>query len=161
MPKVPNDLTKHNCIGIRQGEEAYGVWRLTSGRGKSATTEAVKTRGNLNDQRAVQTRMKVKARDKKVYDVGTAPPGGTHEVHLDGALVGSFVLEPKETVVTVKSKAVTEVLLVDIADRLVPQGGKPTQSWGQNGFGSFHIFPKRCSNAAIVLRPFSSRWKRS
>jgi LysR family transcriptional regulator, transcriptional activator for dmlA len=47
VPKVPNDLTKHNCIGIRQGEEAYGVWRLTSGRGKSATTEAVKTRGNL------------------------------------------------------------------------------------------------------------------
>ena len=47
MPKVPNDLTGHNCIGIRQGEEAYGVWRLTSGRGKTATTEAIKTRGNL------------------------------------------------------------------------------------------------------------------
>jgi LysR family transcriptional regulator, transcriptional activator for dmlA len=47
MPKVPNDLTRHNCIGIRQGEEAYGVWRLSSGRGKSAHTEAVKTRGNL------------------------------------------------------------------------------------------------------------------
>lgn len=47
MPKVPNDLTKHNCIGIRQGEEAYGVWRLASGRGKNATTEAVKIRGNL------------------------------------------------------------------------------------------------------------------
>ena len=47
VPKVPNDLTKHNCIGIRQGEEAYGVWRLASGRGKSATTEAVKTRGSL------------------------------------------------------------------------------------------------------------------
>jgi len=46
-PKVPNDLTKHNCIGIRQGEEAYGVWRLTSGSGRHATTEAVKTRGNL------------------------------------------------------------------------------------------------------------------
>jgi len=46
-PKVPNDLTKHNCIGIRQGEEAYGVWRLSSGRGKGAITEAVKTRGNL------------------------------------------------------------------------------------------------------------------
>lgn len=46
-PKVPNDLTRHHCIGIRQGEEAYGVWRLTSGRGKSATTEAVKTRGTL------------------------------------------------------------------------------------------------------------------
>ncbi|HWH84056.1 MAG TPA: LysR family transcriptional regulator [Burkholderiaceae bacterium] len=46
-PKVPNDLTKHNCIGIRQGEEAYGVWRLATGRGKGATTDAVKTRGNL------------------------------------------------------------------------------------------------------------------
>ena len=46
-PKVPNDLTKHNCIGIRQGEEAYGVWRLASGRGRSASTEAIKTRGSL------------------------------------------------------------------------------------------------------------------
>lgn len=47
MPKVPHDLTRHNCIGIRQGEEAYGVWRLSNGRGKTVTTEAVKTRGNL------------------------------------------------------------------------------------------------------------------
>jgi LysR family transcriptional activator of dmlA len=47
VPKVPHDLTKHNCIGIRQGEEAYGVWRLSSGRGKTVTSEAVKTRGNL------------------------------------------------------------------------------------------------------------------
>ncbi|MFZ3120591.1 MAG: LysR substrate-binding domain-containing protein [Variovorax sp.] len=47
IPKVPNDLTRHNCIGIRQGEEAYGVWRLTIGRGRSARTEAVKTRGSL------------------------------------------------------------------------------------------------------------------
>lgn len=46
-PKVPHDLVRHNCIGIRQGEEAYGVWRLTSGRGRHATTESVKTRGNL------------------------------------------------------------------------------------------------------------------
>jgi LysR family transcriptional activator of dmlA len=47
LPKVPNDLAKHNCIGIRQGEEAYGVWRLTSGKGRNAKSEAVKTRGNL------------------------------------------------------------------------------------------------------------------
>ena len=46
-PKVPNDLTQHNCIGIRQGEEAYGVWRLSSGRGRHAATEPVKIRGNL------------------------------------------------------------------------------------------------------------------
>jgi len=47
IPKVPNDLVRHNCIGIRQGEEAYGVWRLSSGRGRTASTEAVKIRGNL------------------------------------------------------------------------------------------------------------------
>jgi LysR family transcriptional regulator, transcriptional activator for dmlA len=47
MPKVPGDLVKHNCIGIRQGEEAYGVWRLTHGSGRQAHTESVKIRGNL------------------------------------------------------------------------------------------------------------------
>ncbi|TDP61679.1 LysR substrate-binding domain-containing protein [Roseateles toxinivorans] len=47
IPRLPSDLSKHNCIGIRQGEEAYGVWRLSSGSGKSISTEAIKTRGNL------------------------------------------------------------------------------------------------------------------
>jgi LysR family transcriptional regulator, transcriptional activator for dmlA len=46
-PKVPNDLTHHHCIGIRQGDEAYGVWRLASARGRQPRSEAVKTRGNL------------------------------------------------------------------------------------------------------------------
>ncbi|MEN9384878.1 MAG: hypothetical protein RL323_2021 [Pseudomonadota bacterium] len=46
-PKVPHDLTHHNCIGIRQGEEAYGLWRLASGRGRNAPIESIKTRGNL------------------------------------------------------------------------------------------------------------------
>jgi len=46
-PKTPHDLVNHNCIGIRQGEEAYGVWRLASGRGKTASVESIKTRGNL------------------------------------------------------------------------------------------------------------------
>lgn len=44
MPKVPHDLTQHNCIGIRQGDEAYGIWRLGSGK----RTETVKVRGNLS-----------------------------------------------------------------------------------------------------------------
>ncbi len=46
-PRLPQDLRQHNCIGIRQGEEAYGVWRLTHGRGRNARTESVRTRGNL------------------------------------------------------------------------------------------------------------------
>ena len=46
-PKAPADLARHNCIGIRQGEEAYGLWRLSSGRGKGASAVAIKTQGNL------------------------------------------------------------------------------------------------------------------
>lgn len=47
MPKTPQDLAGHNCIGIRQGEEAYGVWRLKSARGRNAKVESFKTRGSL------------------------------------------------------------------------------------------------------------------
>jgi DNA-binding transcriptional LysR family regulator len=47
VPKVPDDLARHDCIGIRQGE-AYGVWRLTSGRGKAMKTTAVRTRGSVS-----------------------------------------------------------------------------------------------------------------
>lgn len=47
VPKSPADLARHNCIGIRQGDEAYGVWRLATGRGASERTVAVKVRGNL------------------------------------------------------------------------------------------------------------------
>lgn len=43
-PRVPHDLAQHNCIGIRQGDEAYGIWRLTSGK----RSETVKVRGNLS-----------------------------------------------------------------------------------------------------------------
>lgn len=47
IPRSPNDLIRHNCISIRQGEDAFGVWRLTSTRGKHSSTETVKIRGNL------------------------------------------------------------------------------------------------------------------
>ncbi len=47
MPRSANDLASHNCIGIRQGDEAYGVWRLSTGRGKNAIVQSVKTRGSL------------------------------------------------------------------------------------------------------------------
>jgi len=69
--------------------------------------------------------LKIKARDGKVYDVSAAPPGGAHEVSLGGANLGSFVLLPEETKLNVKSKAMTEILLVDIADRFVAAGGAP------------------------------------
>ena len=46
-PKFPRDLLAHNCIGIRQGDDAHGVWRLSSGRAGNRRTESVKVRGNL------------------------------------------------------------------------------------------------------------------
>lgn len=47
QPKTPQDLLSHNCIGIRQGDEAYGTWRLRAGRGVRQRTESIKTQGNL------------------------------------------------------------------------------------------------------------------
>jgi DNA-binding transcriptional LysR family regulator len=46
-PKTPSELRRHNCISIRQGDEAYGLWRLFSGRETERDAEAVKVRGNL------------------------------------------------------------------------------------------------------------------
>jgi len=43
-PRLPQDLARHNCIGIRQGDQAYGLWRLSSAR----RSVAVKVRGNLS-----------------------------------------------------------------------------------------------------------------
>ncbi len=46
-PKAPMELVKHNCITIRQGPEAYGLWRFTHQKLKDHQPEAVKVRGNL------------------------------------------------------------------------------------------------------------------
>ncbi|MCC2634001.1 MAG: transcriptional regulator, LysR family-like protein, partial [Ramlibacter sp.] len=42
-PRTPHDLAGHNIIAIRQGDEAFGLWRLRSGK----RTESVRVRGNL------------------------------------------------------------------------------------------------------------------
>lgn len=46
-PKVPRDLLRHNCIGIRQGDESFGLWRLLRAGTAAAKPEIVKTRGTL------------------------------------------------------------------------------------------------------------------
>jgi LysR family transcriptional activator of dmlA len=48
VPRVPADLARHRCITIRQGDEAYGQWRLATRRGRQARIETVKVRGNLS-----------------------------------------------------------------------------------------------------------------
>ena len=44
-PASVAELARHDCIGIRQGDEAYGLWRLATARGRPV---AVKTRGALS-----------------------------------------------------------------------------------------------------------------
>jgi DNA-binding transcriptional LysR family regulator len=46
-PLTPADLVRHNCICIRQGDAAYGTWRLHRERGEAGAFDAVKVRGNL------------------------------------------------------------------------------------------------------------------
>jgi DNA-binding transcriptional LysR family regulator len=48
-PNSPSDLIKHNCIGIRQGDEGYGLWRFANGKAKSKNefNDSAKVRGNL------------------------------------------------------------------------------------------------------------------
>ncbi len=52
-PVVPDDLTQHNCLIVRQDDVAYGQWHFT----KARRTQSVKVRGNLssNDGGAVLT----------------------------------------------------------------------------------------------------------
>ncbi len=52
-PVVPNDLTSHNCLIVRQDDVAYGQWHFT----KARKTQSVKVRGTLssNDGAAVLT----------------------------------------------------------------------------------------------------------
>jgi molybdate transport repressor ModE-like protein len=47
VPRTPEDLARHRCITIRQGDEAYNVWRLRR-RGKAGPAQAVKVRGALS-----------------------------------------------------------------------------------------------------------------
>ena len=46
-PQVPHELTQHNCVGIRQGDEAYGIWHLTHA-ASPKRVETVKVRGALS-----------------------------------------------------------------------------------------------------------------
>ena len=43
-PQVPHDLTRHNCIIVRQDDVAYGQWHFTKGK----NTQTVKVRGTLS-----------------------------------------------------------------------------------------------------------------
>jgi DNA-binding transcriptional LysR family regulator len=43
-PSTPNDLTRHNCLILRQDDTAYGLWRFKRGR----VSQTVKVRGAMS-----------------------------------------------------------------------------------------------------------------
>lgn len=109
-PRTPHELAQHSIIGIRQGDEAYGVWRLRAGK----RVETVKVRGNLstNDgEIAVNwalaghgivlraewdvARYLRSGRLRQVLDNWQAPPADIHAVypvrHQAAARVQAFV----------------------------------------------------------------------
>ena len=47
-PLMPQELAHHNCIGIRQGDEAYGIWNLSGGAGPQRRTHGVKVHTKLS-----------------------------------------------------------------------------------------------------------------
>lgn len=47
VPATPSDLARHSCIGIRQGSDAYGVWKLSSGKGAQQRVQTVRVGGSL------------------------------------------------------------------------------------------------------------------
>jgi DNA-binding transcriptional LysR family regulator len=50
-PRTPEELARHQCITIRQGDEAYGVWRLSRrsrGHADKARAQQVRVRGALS-----------------------------------------------------------------------------------------------------------------
>ncbi|MFZ2987640.1 LysR substrate-binding domain-containing protein [Ideonella sp.] len=47
-PAQPQDLAHHQCLIIRQGDEAHGLWRLSTGTGARQRTDTVKVRGHLS-----------------------------------------------------------------------------------------------------------------
>lgn len=44
IPEAPRDLSRHNCIFIREGDEPFGTWHLRNGNNQ----EAIKVRANLS-----------------------------------------------------------------------------------------------------------------
>jgi LysR family transcriptional regulator, transcriptional activator for dmlA len=47
MPQAPDDLTKHNCIVLRDNEAAFSIWRFFAKQGAGAAERKVRVNGSL------------------------------------------------------------------------------------------------------------------
>ena len=126
-PEVPQDLARHDCIGIRQGDDAYGIWRLSQGK----RSDTVKVRGGLstNDGEIAMTwalaglgivmraewdvaRYLRSGRLRQVLEAYDTPPADIHAVY------------PQRHQHTARVRAFVDFLAAQFADT-VPGGAAP------------------------------------
>jgi DNA-binding transcriptional LysR family regulator len=131
VPRVPHDLTLHNCIILRQNDAAYGAWRFTRGR----SSETVKVRGSLSsndgevalnwvlDGHGIMLRAE--------WDIAKYLRSGRLQVVLEDYATPAadiFAVYPERHASTPRVQAFTDFLVTSFADRAQKQSGKPA-SW--------------------------------
>jgi DNA-binding transcriptional LysR family regulator len=130
-PRVPHDLTLHNCIILRQNDAAYGSWRFT--RGKNA--ETVKVRGSLSsndgevalnwvlDGHGIMLRAE--------WDIAKYLRSGRLQLILEDYATPPadiFAVYPERHASTPRVQAFTDFLVTSFADRLKEPSDKQA-SW--------------------------------
>jgi DNA-binding transcriptional LysR family regulator len=126
-PRVPHDLSQHNCIILRQNDAAYGTWRFT--RGKHA--ETVKVRGSLSsndgevalnwalDGHGIMLRAE--------WDIAKYLRSGRLQLILEDYATPPadiFAVYPERHAATPRVQAFTDFLVTSFSDRKQKASGK-------------------------------------
>jgi DNA-binding transcriptional LysR family regulator len=127
-PKVPHDLSVHNCIILRQNDATYGTWRFTRGK----NTETVKVRGTLSsndgevalnwvlDGHGIMLRAE--------WDIAKYLRSGRLQVILEDYATPPadiFAVYPERHASTPRVQAFTNFLVTSFSDREQKSSGKP------------------------------------
>ncbi|MEN3291261.1 MAG: LysR family transcriptional regulator, transcriptional activator for dmlA [Burkholderiales bacterium] len=126
-PKVPHDLTHHNCIVLRQNDAAYGSWHFTRGR----HAETVKVRGTLSSNDGEVTLnwaldghgITLRAE----WDIAKYLRSGRLELVLEDYATPAadiFAVYPERHNVSAKVRAFTDFLVASFKEKTDSAGGK-------------------------------------
>ena len=123
-PAVPDDLTQHNCLIVRQDDVAYGQWHFT----KARKTQSVKVRGNLssNDGAAVLT-WALEGHGiimRSEWDAAPFVRSGQLEVLLDDYALPPadiYAVYPQKRNLPAKVRVFVDFLAARFEEKVVPQ----------------------------------------
>ncbi|MEN3363273.1 MAG: LysR family transcriptional regulator, transcriptional activator for dmlA [Burkholderiales bacterium] len=127
VPKVPHDLTRHNCIVLRQNDAAYGTWHFTRGR----HAETVKVRGALSSNDGeVTLNWALEGHGiilRAEWDIAKYLRSGRLQLLLeDYATLPAdiFAVYPERHGVSAKVRAFTDFLVASFQENISGAGGK-------------------------------------